>query len=277
GFSVLIFIGTIWIFTYKCRMQDTNRPNIVVATLLFLLSTVYMIICIIYIENRLVKYRNTFLGSPVVHFADLLQPIFVVKNAILVLQTLLSDGVVVSLFFIYQLDIRLSVCSNFVFKCLVSESVWSTACPNWLTILQFFSFTMATNLLSSGSLVYRVWTIKCNVSATCAMKNEKPILHVLVDAAILYSVAVCSLLISFVCFSSGTYVMANLGIQSVIPIILIAFYMVFICIVVSQNNQTYVPMVCGVITETERRNSHYPSVQPLHTIRLHKQNSNTSL
>jgi hypothetical protein len=28
-----------WIFTYKRRMQDANRPTIAVATLLFLLST----------------------------------------------------------------------------------------------------------------------------------------------------------------------------------------------------------------------------------------------
>jgi hypothetical protein len=59
------------------------RCTIAVATLLFLL-----------IENRLVKYRDTFLGSPVAFFADL-QELFVVKNAILVLETLLGDGIVV--------------------------------------------------------------------------------------------------------------------------------------------------------------------------------------
>lgn len=55
GFSVLMFIGTMWIFTYKRSMRDVNRPTIVVATLLFLLSTAHMVVNIIHVENGLVK------------------------------------------------------------------------------------------------------------------------------------------------------------------------------------------------------------------------------
>jgi hypothetical protein len=40
GFSVLMFIGTIWTFTYIQRIRDVNRPIAAVATLMFLLSTV---------------------------------------------------------------------------------------------------------------------------------------------------------------------------------------------------------------------------------------------
>jgi hypothetical protein len=57
-----------------------------------------MVVGIIHVENGLVKYRNTFPGGPVAFFADL-QEIFVVKNAILVLEILLGDGVVVGSFF----------------------------------------------------------------------------------------------------------------------------------------------------------------------------------
>lgn len=39
GFSVLMFIGTMWTFIYKQRIRDINRPVVVVATLLFVLST----------------------------------------------------------------------------------------------------------------------------------------------------------------------------------------------------------------------------------------------
>lgn len=39
GFSVLMFIGTIWALTYNRRMQDINRPFVVVAVLLLNLST----------------------------------------------------------------------------------------------------------------------------------------------------------------------------------------------------------------------------------------------
>ncbi|KIK31745.1 hypothetical protein CY34DRAFT_242094 [Suillus luteus UH-Slu-Lm8-n1] len=39
GFSVLMFVGAIWMMTYKRRLRDINRPAIAVATLMFLLST----------------------------------------------------------------------------------------------------------------------------------------------------------------------------------------------------------------------------------------------
>lgn len=39
GFSVLMFMGTVWALTYKCRMQDINRPIAVVAIMLFIIST----------------------------------------------------------------------------------------------------------------------------------------------------------------------------------------------------------------------------------------------
>lgn len=96
GFSVLMFIGTIWTFTYKKRMRDVNRPIAAVAVLLFLLSTTHLVVDIIRIEEGLVKYRNTFPGGPVAFFADGTQETYVIKSAVVVMQTLLGDGVVKS-------------------------------------------------------------------------------------------------------------------------------------------------------------------------------------
>ena len=39
GFSLLMFIGTIWALTNKRSLHDVNRPITVVVILLFLLST----------------------------------------------------------------------------------------------------------------------------------------------------------------------------------------------------------------------------------------------
>lgn len=280
GFSVLMFIGTMWIFTYKRSMRDVNRPTIVVATLLFLLSTAHMVVNIIHVDNGLVKYRDTFLGGPVAFFADLLQEIFVVKNAILVLETLLGDGVVIYRCYIVWQSVRVIIlpcimwCGVAVFGvCMVysmsqpqtsgSTNLFLNGTSQWITA--FISFTIATNLLSSGLLAYRIWMIERNVSTIHASKKA-PILHVLVDAAVLYSAAACSSLISFMYSSSGMYVMADL----VIPVIPIAFYMVFIRIATNQNNQVHAP------TERLGRSSRYP-MQSLHTIRLYTQNSGISL
>ncbi|KAG1841536.1 hypothetical protein DFJ58DRAFT_808062 [Suillus subalutaceus] len=287
GFSVLMFIGTMWIFTYKRRTRNTNRPTIAVAALLFILSTSHIAVGIIRVENGLVKYRDTFPGGPVAFFADLTQETFVVKNAILVLQTLLGDGVVIYRCYVVWQSIRVIIlpcimwCGVAAFGvCMVysmsqpqtdnSTNFFLNAAAQW--IMAFLAFTIATNLLSSGLLAYRIWMIERKVSTIHATKNKTPVLRVLVDAAVLYSAAVCSSLISFICSSSGMYVMADL----VIPIIPIAFYMVFIRIATSQNNQAYASTVRGGTTETERRSSHY-HMQPLHTINLYTQNSGISL
>ena len=55
-----------------------------------------MIFDIIRLEEGLVSQRDTFPGGPQAFFADVTQPIFVSRNSIFVLQTLLGDGVVVS-------------------------------------------------------------------------------------------------------------------------------------------------------------------------------------
>ncbi|KAG1725535.1 hypothetical protein EDB19DRAFT_1915050 [Suillus lakei] len=99
GFSILMFIGTLWALTYKQRMQDVSRPIAVVAILLLILNTVHIIVNAIRIEDGLVKDRNAFPGGPVAFFADLTQQTVAVKNVLYVMQTLLADGVVVGSYF----------------------------------------------------------------------------------------------------------------------------------------------------------------------------------
>jgi hypothetical protein len=87
---------------------------VAVATLLFLLSTAVsfsllssdyhllkshkdMVLVIIEVEDGLVKYRDI-PGGPAAIFTDFLQEIFIAKNVIYTLQTLLGDGVVVGSF-----------------------------------------------------------------------------------------------------------------------------------------------------------------------------------
>ncbi|KAG2144640.1 uncharacterized protein EDB93DRAFT_1152400 [Suillus bovinus] len=79
-----MFIGTIWTFTYKKCIRNINRP-----------IAVHMVIDIIRVEDGLVKYRKTFPGGPAAFFADYTQKTYVVKTTVILMQTLLADGVVV--------------------------------------------------------------------------------------------------------------------------------------------------------------------------------------
>ncbi|KAG1767856.1 hypothetical protein EV702DRAFT_979809 [Suillus placidus] len=263
GFSVLMFIGTIWTFTYKRRIRDVRRPIAVIATLMFLLSTVHMVVCIIHVEDGLVKYRDSFPGGPVAFFTDVSQPTFVANNVIYTLQTLLGDGVVIyRCYVVWQSGWVIILpcmmwCGVAVFGvCSVySFSQTSATISNVETlftnktghlIATFLAFTLATNVLSTGLLACRIWMIERKISTVRATKGKIiPILRVLIDAAILYSAALCSSIICLALSNGGLYVMGDL----IIPTISIAFYMVFIRIALNQNNQDY---ASAGTTEIER-------------------------
>ncbi|KAG2344935.1 hypothetical protein BDR05DRAFT_164024 [Suillus weaverae] len=266
GFSVLMFIGTIWTFMYKRCIRDVRRPITVIATLLFLLSTVHMVVCIIHVEDGLVKYRDSFPGGPVAFFTDVSQPTFVVNNVIYTLQTLLGDGVVIyRCYVVWQSGwviilpcmmwcgvAVLGVCSVYSFSqtsATISNVETLFTNKTGHLIATFLAFTLATNVLSTGLLACRIWMIERKISTVRATKGKIiPILRVLIDAAILYSAALCSSIICLALSNGGLYVMGDL----IIPTISIAFYMVFIRIVLSQNNQEYASAVYGGTAEIER-------------------------
>jgi hypothetical protein len=59
----------------------------------------HIVVCIIRVDDGLVKYRNTYPGGPVAFFADISQETYIIKHALYILQTLLADGVVVCSYF----------------------------------------------------------------------------------------------------------------------------------------------------------------------------------
>lgn len=283
GFSVLMFIGTIWVITYKRHIHNVNRPVVVVAILLFLLSTAHLVLGIIRIEDGLVKQRDTFPGGPVSFFADVTQETFVIKDVIIILQTLLGDGVVIYRCYIVWQSVWIVIipcimwCGIAVFGIfgvyrfsLVSSNSIFTNQTGHLAAT-FMTLSLATNLLSSGLLAYRIWMSERKVSGIRATKGKMPLLRVLTDAAILYSAALCSSIICFVLSNNGLYVMADLN----VPIISIAFYMVFIRLASSQHNQSYISTVLGRTSEIERRNSQQYPMQSLRSIYM--QNDTSSL
>jgi hypothetical protein len=284
GFAVLMCLGTIWTFTYKRHIQDINRPIAVVATLLFVLSTAHMVVVIIHVERGLVKYRDTFPGGPVAFFTDVTQDTFVIKNAIYSAQTLLGDGVVIYRCYVVWQSAWViiipcimwcgvaasGVCSVYYFSqasVAEIENFFASKIGHWAAT--FLASTLATNALSTGILAYRIWMNERKVSAIRITKRKVPILRVLIDAAVLYSVALSSSIICFALWNDGLYVMGDLT----VPVVSISFYMVFIRIATSQNSQHHLSTVCGRGIETERRElQQQHHMQPL----VHRPNDSKS-
>lgn len=250
GFSILLFIGTIWSLTYKQRIRDINRPVAVVAILLCMLSTAHIIVDIVRVEFAFVRYGSTYRGGPSAFLADVSQQTYVLKHAFYVLQTLLADGVVIYRCYIVWQSIWIVILPSMLWCSVAvtgviglycasqsgsdSGDIYAQVLANWVTA--FFALTIATNLLSSGLLIYRIWSIESNVSTARATKGPMmPLVRVLMDTAVLYSVVLFIALICFVCSNNGEVVVLDM----VMPIISIAFYMVLIRIALARKTLHY--------------------------------------
>ncbi|KAG1886627.1 hypothetical protein F4604DRAFT_1722661 [Suillus subluteus] len=269
GFSILLFIGTIWSLTYKRRIRDINRPVAVVAILLCMLSTAHIIVDIVRVEYAFVTYRSTYPGGPSAFFADVSQQTYVLKHAFYVLQTLLADGVVIYRCYTVWQSIWIIILPSMLWCSVAvtgviglysasqsgsdSGNIYAQALANWVTA--FFSLTIATNLLSSGLLVYRIWSVESNVSTARATKGTMmPIVRVLVDTAVLYSVVLFIALICFVCTNNGEVVVLDM----IMPIVSIAFYMVLIRIAIARKNRPLLKTTSEAGQESSRQNAMKP-------------------
>ncbi|KAG2365239.1 hypothetical protein BDR07DRAFT_1399556 [Suillus spraguei] len=251
GFSMLMFIGTIWGLTYKQRMQDVSRPIAMVAILLFILSTVHIVASTIRAEDALVTYANTFPGGPAAFFADLTQPTVKIKGVTYVLQTLLADGIMIYRCYIVWQSVLVIVLPSILWCGLAVVGVGmiysflnitSTSNSGDIAInlsgqymhwaSAFTPLTLATNLLSSGLIAYHIWKIERNVSAVRSKKSTMmPIVRILVDSAVLYTVMLFILLVCFICSNNGEYVIADM----LIPTISITFYMVLVRVAINRK------------------------------------------
>ncbi|KAG1805442.1 uncharacterized protein BJ212DRAFT_866514 [Suillus subaureus] len=274
GFSLLMFMGTVWSLTYRQHVQNINRPIAVVAILLLLLSTAHIVMSIIRVEDGLVKYCDTYPGGPVAFFADVSQETYVIKHPLYVLQTLLADGVVIYRCHVVCQSVRVIILPSMLW-CSVAitgihavysvsqsgstTSIFTQELATW--VMAFFVSTIATNVLSSGLLAYRIWAIERNVATIRASTKGTmmPIVRVLVDAAVLYSVALFITLICFLCSNNGEYVMVDM----VMPIISIAFYMVLIRIAINRNRNRRCLSTVGTIAETEQGDLQEYPMKPL--------------
>jgi hypothetical protein len=276
GFSILLFIGTIWSLTYKQRIRDINRPVAVVAILLCMLSTAHIIVDIVRVEFAFVRYGSTYRGGPSAFLADVSQQTYVLKHAFYVLQTLLADGVVIYRCYIVWQSIWIVILPSMLWCSVAvtgviglycasqsgsdSGDIYAQVLANWVTA--FFALTIATNLLSSGLLIYRIWSIESNVSTARTTKGPMmPLVRVLMDTAVLYSVVLFIALICFVCSNNGEVVVLDM----VMPIISIAFYMVLIRIALARKTLHYsnTSRPRRTTSETGQESSQQTAMKPL--------------
>ncbi|KAG9313792.1 hypothetical protein JVU11DRAFT_6152 [Chiua virens] len=237
GFSLLMFGGTIWVLFYQRSTREVNRKMVTVACSLLLFSTVHFVIDIIRIIQGLILYRDTSAG-PSGYFADVSQWTFVSKNYIYTVQTLIGDGVMLyRCYAVWQSKLIMilpgllwcavavtGIGAPYTLSHVKQSEVFGGSLSQWITA--FYASTFTTNLVATILLAYRIWYV--DRKATRLRGHHKsqlrPILHVIIDAGVIYSFTLLAALICFVNESNGQYVVLDM----VMPIISITFYMVII-------------------------------------------------
>ncbi|KAF9244663.1 hypothetical protein BU15DRAFT_86028 [Melanogaster broomeanus] len=240
GFSILMFIGTIWALIYRrthCG-GGVNMRMVAVACLLFLFSTAHMVIDFIRTEEGLVQQRDTFPNGPVAFFSDVAQWSFVYKNMLYMLQTLVGDGVVIYRCYVVWQSCWITIipvmlwCSVAVtgVGCVYSisqatvnrENIFAPGTGPWIT-----AFLAATLAL----LTFRIWSVGKRASSASQPSVLWPVVRIILDAGVLYSLSLLAALLCFITKNRGHYVLLDM----IMPIISLTFYMVIIRITISKS------------------------------------------
>ncbi|KAG1851836.1 hypothetical protein DFJ58DRAFT_842013 [Suillus subalutaceus] len=169
GFSILMFIGTMWAMTYKRSIRDFNRPVVAAAVLLS------------HIVFRIIRFQYGF-----VTYQDVSRETYLIKNSIYVLQTLLGDAVAIY---------RCYVVWQAAWVIILPSLLWCCVAVNVECMGAFCGLTLAANLTSSGLLAYRIWKIERRVSTSRTTKVlTTSIMRVIMESAILYSITLLATL-----------------------------------------------------------------------------------
>ena len=90
-----------------------------------------------------------------------------------------------------------------------SGNIFADATGRWIT--SFYATTLATNLLSTILLAYRIWSIDQRLAHVRSRSSQlRPLLEVVIDSGLLYSVTLITALSCFVAASTGQYVVLDM-------------------------------------------------------------------
>ncbi|KAH9902757.1 hypothetical protein C8Q73DRAFT_785395 [Cubamyces lactineus] len=249
GFSIFMFGVTMFILRENSRRagREMNYKMVSLSVALLVCSTVHMIIDFVRVSRGFIFKRDSFPGGPIAFFAQPSEWTFVAKNAVYTIQTLLGDGILIyrcyavwQSWLIVTFPIVLWFWIGVVGVLSVhavstvpigAGTVFLASVGRWITA--FYASTLATNFLVTILLAYKIWITNRRISHM-RQGSLLPVVRVVADAGVLYSVTLAAALGCFVQKSNGQYVVIDM----VCPIISITFYMVIIRIGLAESQRS---------------------------------------
>jgi len=237
GFSLLMFVGTIWVLLFRKSTQQVNHKMLTAAYILLVLSTTHLVIHIVRVMEGLILNGNSYPGGPNAWFANAAQWTFVWENYVYVAQSLVGDMVVIyRCYMVWQSKLIIILplllwCAAFVTgfagvhaASVATEGVFNGSLAKWITA--FWVMALSTNVLTTALLAFRIWWVDRQSRRFRGHQKSHllPILRIVLDSGVIYSLTLIASLICFVTETNGQYVTLDM----VPPIISLTFYLVIV-------------------------------------------------
>ncbi|EJC99740.1 uncharacterized protein FOMMEDRAFT_148592 [Fomitiporia mediterranea MF3/22] len=258
GFSLLMFILTLWILTRNRERRRLNHGMIITACSLQFLATAELTVNIVRVCQGLLNIGPSLLGGPQQYFDDVTQPTFIFKSSVSNLQALILDAVVIYRTYVvwqsyYVVVIPILGWFALLTSCIGTivalasaaghaNNMFAVQTARWITAI--YSTTLATNLSSSSLLAYRIWRVNRDAAKYRASSQLTPVLRAVIESGAIYSVTITAALILFVVNSPGIYVLLDM----VSPIISIVFNLLILRVGFATNR--HLPVISSTVQQT---------------------------
>ncbi|TRM59077.1 hypothetical protein BD626DRAFT_409791 [Schizophyllum amplum] len=251
GLSLFMGAATVWVLKRNRKWKDVNKAMLVISFFLFAFSTTHLCIDMKRVYQGLVKYRDTYPGGPVAFFSDVSQETFVSKNGVYTAHTALGDGVVIYRCYMVWRKIWIIILPLLLWCSVLatgigtvytigqvtaeSGNIFASTTASWIT--SFYATTLSCNFVATAILAFRLWSVERGVNRSrTARSNIWPVLMIVIDAGVLYSVTLLCALCLFASESHAQYIVLDM----VTPIISISFYMVLLRVGLKAQDNVHV-------------------------------------
>ncbi|KAJ7668658.1 hypothetical protein DFH06DRAFT_1182191 [Mycena polygramma] len=237
GAYTVVFILTCYVLLYKRPKHDpVNKPMLGWSIVMFVLATMHIGVNYTRILRAFIVYRDE-PGGPAAYFDLLSEFTQEFGSAIYVAQTLVGDSVVLWRCYLvwgrqwqviaFPVILLLGSATAGVgilysFAVVVPQAeIFVVQLQQW--IVSFFSLTLATNIICTSLVAYRLWSINRQIEEF-VNNRFNPIILLVVESGAIYSATLMTLLILYKTKSWFQYVLLD----AISPIVGLVFSMIIV-------------------------------------------------
>ncbi|OAX31372.1 hypothetical protein K503DRAFT_727879 [Rhizopogon vinicolor AM-OR11-026] len=229
GISIFLFGITLWSLTYQRKSSEISRIMVTAACMLLLLSTLHIVLSANFVWQAFISSANVdmFLEDNNNNTS---------KEIVNVLETLFGDVILIYRCYIVWQRIEVIIIPiigwiSYVVSAgytiwilrqmsptspLTESIVFQQEMKKWM--ISANSTALITNLIATSTLAFKLWLVHRRSSGIRTTKSQVyPILLVIIECGALYSMALLTLLVTYLSESFSSYVVLDMMCQ-IIPI-----------------------------------------------------------